>query len=338
MNRPGMPTSAARAAARPADGELLADGDDLEQARALVSGIFVEHRVRGLEAAASRPINIRYCQLDSVALCHFDYGRGVEIHPDPFEEFYLLLAPLSGAAQIRSGAAHHVGSVGSALVLPADEEVSMLWSQQTRKLVLQINRRKLTEKLEAHLGRSLPRSPRFDLAARDLGSETPLVRHAIDGLCALSLMPRGPGRDLMCAAHEDALYTSLLWSHPSDYSAAIRDGAISSACPRSVRRAEAYIEAHLSEPFSIDDVARAAEVSTRALFESFRQFRDLSPMKYVRFRRLQAARDILRRSGPEERVADVAARLGFGHLGRFASDYARRFGETPSETLRKANS
>ena len=32
---------------------------------------------------------------------------------------------------------------------------------------------------------------------------------------------------------------------------------------------------------------------------------------------------------------DVAARCGFPHFGRFAVAYRRRYGETPSQTLRR---
>jgi AraC-like DNA-binding protein len=35
-------------------------------------------------------------------------------------------------------------------------------------------------------------------------------------------------------------------------------------------------------------------------------------------------------------VTAVALRWGFGHLGQFAADYRARFGELPSETLRRA--
>ncbi|HLK84781.1 MAG TPA: helix-turn-helix domain-containing protein [Xanthobacteraceae bacterium] len=34
-------------------------------------------------------------------------------------------------------------------------------------------------------------------------------------------------------------------------------------------------------------------------------------------------------------VTEIATRWGFGHLGRFAVEYRRRFGESPSETLRR---
>jgi AraC-like DNA-binding protein len=36
-------------------------------------------------------------------------------------------------------------------------------------------------------------------------------------------------------------------------------------------------------------------------------------------------------------VAAVAHRWGFAHLGRFASAYRCRFGEPPSDTLRRAS-
>ena len=32
---------------------------------------------------------------------------------------------------------------------------------------------------------------------------------------------------------------------------------------------------------------------------------------------------------------DVAARCGFPHFGRFAVEYRRRYGETPSQTLKR---
>ena len=56
-------------------------------------------------------------------------------------------------------------------------------------------------------------------------------------------------------------------------------------------------------------------------------------MRWLRELRLQGARADLRRG--DGSVADIALRWGFGHFGRFAADYARRFGEAPSRTLRQ---
>jgi transcriptional regulator GlxA family with amidase domain len=59
----------------------------------------------------------------------------------------------------------------------------------------------------------------------------------------------------------------------------------------------------------------------------------MSPMQYLRATRLEHARELLRRSQPERRIADVALDCGFTHLGRFAIAYREKFGESPSETV-----
>ncbi|MBN9274969.1 MAG: helix-turn-helix domain-containing protein, partial [Mesorhizobium sp.] len=43
----------------------------------------------------------------------------------------------------------------------------------------------------------------------------------------------------------------------------------------------------------------------------------------------------LREADEKTSVTDAAYAAGFGHLGRAASAYRRRYGETPSETLRR---
>lgn len=46
-----------------------------------------------------------------------------------------------------------------------------------------------------------------------------------------------------------------------------------------------------------------------------------------------ARRELKSRAGTDT-VQDVAARWGFWHMGAFASDYRRQFGERPSDTGR----
>ena len=61
-------------------------------------------------------------------------------------------------------------------------------------------------------------------------------------------------------------------------------------------------------------------------------------MRYMRTARYQKVREALSRAEPEESVGDIAAKWGFSHMGRFSVEYRRRFGETPSETLRRRRS
>jgi transcriptional regulator GlxA family with amidase domain len=103
------------------------------------------------------------------------------------------------------------------------------------------------------------------------------------------------------------------------------------AVPASVYRAEAFIEAHVTDAITLDDIAAAARAPVRTLLDGFRRFRDTSPMQHLRSVRLNLARERLL-SDQSASIASIALECGFGNLGRFAKNYAERFGERPSET------
>ena len=77
------------------------------------------------------------------------------------------------------------------------------------------------------------------------------------------------------------------------------------------------------------------QIAGRTLLKHFREFHGVSPMRYVRNHRLQRAREDLLGAGALA-VSEVALHWGFTHLGRFAAEYRRRFGESPSSTRARA--
>ena len=103
------------------------------------------------------------------------------------------------------------------------------------------------------------------------------------------------------------------------------------AVPASVYRAEAFIEAHVTDAIRLDDIAAAARAPVRTLLDGFRRFRYTSPMQHLRSVRLDLVRERLL-SDKSASIASIALECGFGNLGRFAQNYAERFGERPSET------
>ena len=104
--------------------------------------------------------------------------------------------------------------------------------------------------------------------------------------------------------------------------------------PRGVHRAARFIDGHLEDPLTIGLVAAAAGMAGRTLHKHFRS-RGTSPMRYVRERRFGEVRQALLGAAPDESVTGIALRWGFSHLGRFAVEYRKRYGETPSQTLRR---
>ena len=109
------------------------------------------------------------------------------------------------------------------------------------------------------------------------------------------------------------------------------------ASPAAVRRACGFIEEHAGADIDLTAIAEAAHVGPRALQRAFRRSMGMPPMGYVRSVRLDRAHEELRAADPADgtTVAAVAAHWGFGHPGRFAVDYRRRFGHSPSDTLRE---
>ena len=107
----------------------------------------------------------------------------------------------------------------------------------------------------------------------------------------------------------------------------------SSAVPRSVKRAEDYMHANAGAPITLQILAREAGCSERALQNAFKSFRDKTPMAALRDIRLENARRDLELDCVT--VTEIAFKWGFANLGRFAAQYAAKFGETPSQTRRK---
>jgi AraC-like DNA-binding protein len=132
---------------------------------------------------------------------------------------------------------------------------------------------------------------------------------------------------------EQMVMTGFLLAQTHNHSGALLRPQ-SPAAPYYVRRAEAYIEAHYAEPLSLADIAAQAGVSARSLQNGFQNFRNMTPMAFLRRVRLEHAHRSLLAADPAfATVTDIAIGSGFSHMGEFAALYRRTFGETPRETL-----
>jgi len=104
------------------------------------------------------------------------------------------------------------------------------------------------------------------------------------------------------------------------------------------RRAQEYIEDHYSETIRIEDLCRCTGMSMRTIQRSFSEYFQMSPLEYIKARRLGAARQALLASdASRDSVTQIALANGFTHLGRFAVDYRKHFDESPRETFALTN-
>lgn len=148
---------------------------------------------------------------------------------------------------------------------------------------------------------------------------------------AAALLARGEdGHGRAALQLRDSLLIEWLEALPESIDASGLPTAL--ARKRLVDRACERMLAQPDEPLSLLQVCREVGASRRKLNYCFQEALGVSPLKYLRAVRLNGVRRELRDGAAA--VQDVAHRWGFWHLGQFARDYKRQFGELPSQTLR----
>lgn len=98
---------------------------------------------------------------------------------------------------------------------------------------------------------------------------------------------------------------------------------------RNVRVARSYIQAHLAESISVDDLAAQCLVSRRHFIRAFAESFGTTPARYVADVRLATAKRLLATHAIDIRA--VAAACGYAHQQHFANRFKAATGFTPSQ-------
>jgi len=101
---------------------------------------------------------------------------------------------------------------------------------------------------------------------------------------------------------------------------------------RATRSALSWIEEIDNPRISVDELCRYTGVSAPTLYRGFEEEFGIGPKQFLCTRRLaRVRRDLLAKEAGQS-ITDVANCWGFWHMGQFAADYRRHFGELPSQT------
>jgi AraC-like DNA-binding protein len=209
------------------------------------------------------------------------------------------------------------------------------WSEGCEQLLVKIPRQRVEQTCRELLGDDLKSGP------IEFGPEMPLGgavgrawQHHLGGLLANHGFAAEAHARPMIHAQEQTLIHHLLLRQPSNYSERLWRRPVA-APQRKLRVAEEFIRSRLYDELTLEQIAAACGASLRSLCLAFRAHYHCAPMAYVRRARLDAARVALLAAPPGAQVTDIALRCGFAHLGRFASSYRARYGETPLQTLKR---
>jgi len=259
--------------------------------------------------------------------------RGVGLET---ERGYVVVLSLRGRLEAASRHEAIGCDARHGVVLSPTPEYTVLSENGAARIGIQLQRDAVAQYLAALLGTApdapLAFAPLLSLRKGHGRSLARFVRLAIAELKRPDTVLLDP---ITARSFGEFVTTELLLHQPHNYSDRLRR-LERPVTPRDVKRAIDYIHANLDAAIGLPEIVAACGVPGRTLVKHFQDFRGTSPMRYLRTARYEKVRDALAEAEPEERVAEIASRWGFTHMGRFSVDYHRRFGEAPSATLRRA--
>lgn len=327
----GVPTALAGA-------EIFCTGDR-EEAETLAGYLLGQHRLAVLDGTTTEPFqaSMHAVRLRDVTLAHLDYHHAARLDFAATGDHYTVLMPTTGLMECKYDGTPVTGLTYQAIVVNPRTNLKLELSFDTPLLIVRIEVPALLRQLARMLGRSVDRPVRF--APEMLLTTDPAVRwHGAIQLLSSevmtpdSLIQQGIGAGPL----EELVISSLLWVQDSNMHHDLTD--VSHTGGRAaVRAAVNYIEEHLADPITLRDIAFHTGRSVRSIQQAFHDDLRTTPMNYVRDRRLERARNQLADALPRDgvTVTEVAERWGFNHLGNFSAAYRKRFGESPSQTLRR---
>jgi AraC-like DNA-binding protein len=272
-----------------------------------------------------------------IGYVHYGSAATVRVPPNRKRDDFWIHFPLRGSSEVTNASGSFTCNPARSSISSPDGHV-MRSEAASARVTLSISKATMISHLAALLGEAPLRALQF---VSDLDLESPhgfrLRRQVSAALADLDEPGAEPLSPVMRGMYEQLIVTSMLLGQPNNFSAALQRLA-NHVAPGDVKRATEYIEAHLHLPLTLADVAKAAGVPGRTLLEHFREHRGVSPMRYMRDARFGRVRDALLAPREEQSVTQIAEAWGFSHLGRFATEYRARFGETPSETHRRGRS
>ena len=299
----------------------LFNSRDLDETRSRISAVMQPHRLEPIGTVRELHARMDFVDFAGLGLGVIKFGR-MRVTATHVEDYHLLILCRRGTAVLQGPEGEIRLDRYRGACLPPGAPLRAEFSNDCEQFVLRINRGLFGKHTEAESPR-LP--PQLDLSRPQL---QPWMRL----LWAMAGSPELPREYPKLSMEYQHLILNML-ANMGHCAAADQPASI---VPHSVKRAESFIQENADKPLCLEDIARAAEVPARTLRNSFRRFRGTTPMSYLRTLRLDRVRKRLLNGSASTSITAVALEEGCTHLGRFSQEYASRFGERPSQTLRMA--
>ncbi|QWT23105.1 AraC family transcriptional regulator [Subtercola sp. PAMC28395] len=309
---------------------------DVEQASVLVGAFLGRNRLTvDFSEASGFQAALNAVRVRGVTLAHLDFHSAVTLDIPATDDIFTVHIHTFGRSACLIGGANVIATSTSAIVTSPGTHVRQMFDFDSPQLIVRLERESVERQLSRMLGRSITKPIVFDPVLELTSPRAVRWNMAIQLLSAEVMMPDSlVNLGIGLSSIEELLISSLLLSMPSNYSELLAPRVEHDA---TVTAASDYIEQHLAEPVTLAEVAGAVYLSARTVQKAFKESLGTTPTAFIRERRLEKVHGDLLEALPSDGVTVTASaeRWGFNHLGEFSVLYRKRFGESPSQTLRE---
>jgi AraC-like DNA-binding protein len=272
--------------------------------------------------------DLNHRKLASLDLCRISYGASVRVTSAALDTIYHLQILLRGHCLSRGAQEDLYLTPGELLLINPDDPVDLTYSEDCEKFILKMPRGVLDD---------LWREQRWDVPQGGVRFVQNRYRLAdLDGFAGLlgMLCHEAEAADSMLRVQEHyqqiiaGKMLSLMNTNVQRPASGLRNPTF--------ERLNDYIERNLKLDIHPDDLARQAQISSRALYTLFERHAGVSPKLFIRRKKFERVHACL--SDPQchvRSVTEIALDYGFLHLGRFSENYRLLFGELPSQTFKR---
>lgn len=240
----------------------------------------------------------------------------------------LVLAPLTHALEIVTGAAHLTCPAGAGFLFARDEAATVVLPEGAWTLFLHLRREPLNAAASAATSdacRLMAVATLVD-SSGDRGGLEPLAPRLL-ALIAGTTLPQGPAMPALEATIYRQLVAALVGQDTID------------ACfspVRAVSEAMRVVRENHSRSYDTETLAALVGVTGSTLRKGFRAALGLSVKDYIQSVRLDWAHVRLASGHDSRTIAEIAQAAGFAETPPFSRAYLKRFGEPPSQTRARA--
>ncbi len=154
------------------------------------------------------------------------------------------------------------------------------------------------------------------------GARTPQLAMAVRSLQSV------PHQGLMRRAYLEARAVELICDFCAEMGGPIsRESALDTRTMRMVAKARDYIDDNYTKKLALNALARTVGTNETKLSQAFRTCYGMTIFEYVRHRRMEEARRLLRAT--DQSVTEIALEVGYDHACNFTVAFKRHFGVNP---------